>query len=215
MPPVLLNAAMLWSVIVPVKALAGAKSRLDEAAAVRADLSRAFLSDVLAALVGAARVREVLIVGDIDADDLTAGPGVRLHRVSSQGLNEDLRAGLALLDPGPAAIVAADLPCLTSSTIDAVLTAAAHHPRMFVTDAQGLGTTMLLDHHASASTPRFGPRSHAQHARAGYRLVGTDDVDARLLARARRDVDTSVDLWDARRLGVGAATQALLGAAQA
>jgi 2-phospho-L-lactate guanylyltransferase len=216
MPRVLLNAAMQWSVIVPVKALANAKTRLDEAADVRADLSRAFLVDVLSALTGAAQVHEVIVVCDSDASDLVAGGRVRLHRMRSLGLNEDLLEGLALVDTGPVAIVAADLPCLTSSTVDAVLTAAATHPRMFLTDAQGLGTTMLLDHTAQASTPTFGPRSHARHVQAGYREIDAGDVsDPFLLVRARRDVDTAVDLWDAQRIGVGPATQSLLDGARA
>ena len=47
--------------------------------------------------------------------------------------------------------------------------------------------------------------------RSRYHELMSDDLDINaLLIRARRDVDTAIDLWDARRIGVGASTSALL-----
>jgi 2-phospho-L-lactate guanylyltransferase len=71
---------------------------------------------------------------------------------------------------------------------------------------------MLLDSVAANCSPAFGERSRARHVQLGYVDLGLDSsAEARrLLARARRDVDTQVDLWDAMRIGVGAATSAVL-----
>lgn len=213
MPRVLLNAAMQWSVVVPVKALAGAKSRLDEAADLRAALSRAFLSDVLAALAGSTLVREVLVVCDEDPPGLRGDSRLRVHRTAGHGLNPDLQEGLAIVGAGPVAIVAGDLPCLTAASIDAILAAAAGHAHAFVSDAQGVGTTMLLGAEAGTVVPQFGARSHARHTRAGAaEIASLAALDPLLLSRARRDVDTPVDLWDAVRIGVGPATSSLLAA---
>jgi 2-phospho-L-lactate guanylyltransferase len=52
--------------------------------------------------------------------------------------------------------------------------------------------------------PAFGRRSRAQHVHDGAAELSLD------VPRARRDVDTAVDLWDACRLGVGPETARLL-----
>ncbi len=202
---------MLWTALVPVKASALAKSRLDRDPAIRARLSAAFLSDVLLALGQAPSVREVIVVTD-DADLHTrVDASVRIHRTAAQGLNPELHEGLQLIGQSPVAVIAADLPCLTAQALTATLRLAQGPELGFVTDVQGLGTTMLFAHDASACQPMFGRRSHARHAQAGYQELKPDsEGTAVLMARARRDVDTALDLWDAVRIGVGPATAAAL-----
>lgn len=196
---------MQWTALVPVKA--NAKSRLDADPLVRARLSRAFLADVLEALTSTQAIDQVLVVTDDPGIAQDLAERVHTHLTSARGLNAELTEALQTLGARPAAILAADLPCVTVESIDCVLELAAQWDRSFVTDAQGLGTTMLLAHDAGACTPMFGARSHARHAQAGYHELRAQSADQLpLLARARRDVDTPLDLWDAVRLGIGPAS---------
>jgi 2-phospho-L-lactate guanylyltransferase len=120
-------------------------------------------------------------------------------------LNAAIEAGAAALG-GPVLVLTADLPCLTTTGVQAVLDAAdACGGSAFVGDAAGTGTTMLAMR--LGDRPAFGPRSRARHAAAGYEAL---DIAGELGARVRRDVDTPVDLWDAARIGVGPATQRVL-----
>ena len=206
-----LDSGMQWSAIVPVKASTSAKSRLETNAAWRTELSRAFLSDALHALVGSSQIQRIIVVTDDTGLQGQLDPSIELNFVASAGLNEDITSGIDLVSHTPVAVITGDLPCLTSPAIDSVLQLAGEHQRSFVSDAQGLGTTMLLSQDPKNCQPMFGFRSHAKHAQAGYHELMSDDLDINaLLIRARRDVDTAIDLWDARRIGVGPATSALL-----
>jgi len=200
---------MQWSALVPVKA--GAKSRLDPDPEVRARLSGAFLTDVLTALTGAPQVDEVVVVTDDAALRGEFSSRVRVHLTKARGLNAELVEALHELGRRPVMIVAADLPCLNSDAVSCVLQLAQSTAHAFVTDTQGLGTTTLLAHTADECVPMFGARSHARHAQAGYReLTAVNAAQSSLLVRARRDVDTALDLWDAVRIGVGPASTAAL-----
>ena len=202
---------MQWSAIVPVKASSTAKSRLQTNAAWRAELSRAFLSDALSALTSCPQIGRILVVTDDTFLQGNLDPSVEITVIASEGLNQDINTGLRLLGDSPVAVITGDLPCLTTSSMAVVLDLATQYPRSFVSDSQGLGTTMLLAHNASTCVPMFGVRAHAKHAQAGFMEIASDSgLESGLLARARRDVDTAIDLWDARRIGVGPATSALL-----
>jgi len=207
---------MEWTAVVPVKSLPDAKSRLlPDADPTRPELALAFLEDVLSALAGAAGIVHVVVVTD-DArvqSIVEASSAHWLPEAPHLGLNPAAAFGAASLPHDTAvAIIAGDLPCLNPSAVDLVLALAEAHGRAFVSDAQGIGTTMLLDRMAATCTPAFGERSRARHVQLGYVDLGLDvsDEARRLLSRARRDVDTQVDLWDARRIGFGPATSAVL-----
>ncbi|MDO8731559.1 MAG: 2-phospho-L-lactate guanylyltransferase [Actinomycetota bacterium] len=204
---------MLWTALIPVKASPFAKSRLDQDPSTRARLSEAFLTDVLSAVTGSANISGILLVTD-DADlHARVDPSVRIHLAEAHGLNPELAEGLRIIGGGPVAVIAADLPCLTVDALTATLRLAHAVDRSFVTDVQGLGTTMLLANDARECVPMFGHRSHARHAQAGNVEIQPDSAaDAALMARVRRDVDTALDLWDALRIGVGPATSAALSA---
>jgi 2-phospho-L-lactate guanylyltransferase len=125
------------------------------------------------------------------------------------GLNPALQHGALCahgLWPGTGvALVSADLPALRPQELRRALDEGATHPRAFVCDTAGTGTTLVTAAPGVAVVSAFGRRSRARHRAAG--LVEIDLLD---LATVRRDVDTEVDLADAVRLGVGPATRAVL-----
>jgi 2-phospho-L-lactate guanylyltransferase len=200
-----------WTVLVPVKRLEGAKSRLSTSTAGRRrDLSLAFALDTVRAALDATGVHEVVVVtDDADVADAVSSLGARvLADGPAGGLNHALAHAESVLRAAGArslAALAGDLPALRPDQLARALATAASAPRSFVPDAAGTGTTVLLAAGSTPLAPLFGPRSCAAHASSG--ALRLDVADA---AGLRRDVDTEVDLWDARRLGVGPATSRLL-----
>lgn len=202
----------MWSLVIPVKRLSAAKSRLAPLpTARRSDLALAFVHDCVTAALAAPEVARVLVVtaDDVAAEGL-AGLGARIAREpeAADGLDRlnaaivfgagrsrnewpDLRVGA----------LTGDLPSLRSEELSAVLQlGAAIDGRSFVPDAAGTGTTLLLGAADGTLDPRFGPDSRARHARSGA---------AELIAAGRsvrQDVDTLADLESALRLGVGVHT---------
>lgn len=202
---------MEWTVVVPVKRLAVAKSRLlpgaepDRIAA----LALAFATDTVAAALGAPLVgRVVVVTGDGAAAAAVSALGavVRPDAVAA-GLNAALREGAAYAvgvhGPHPVAALLGDLPALRPAELDDALAAAGAHPAAFVADADGTGTT-LLTARLGGLLPRYGPGSAAAHAAAGAAALAGD------WPGLRRDVDTAADLDVARTLGLGPATSAVL-----
>jgi 2-phospho-L-lactate/phosphoenolpyruvate guanylyltransferase len=196
-----------WVVLVPVKTLAEAKTRLVGASG-RADLALAFACDTIAAAASVARVAVVSDDPVVASAARDAGAEV-LPQGPEPGLNSALRhaAGdVQRRDPhARVAVLAGDLPALRADEVSVALNAAAGHLRAFVCDAEGTGTTFLAAAAGVELDPRFGTRSRAAHRASGaveLRLAG--------VAGLRRDVDDEVGLWDARRLGVGPRTRAAL-----
>lgn len=188
--------------LVPVKALPGAKSRLagfSVDADAHARLVHAIREDTLHAATNAAGVARVVRIGDSPhvAHDLLQ------HR---PGLNAALAEGARLAhdhwpNDGVAALVG-DLPALTPAELASTLAVAAQHPTGFVPDAAGTGTTLLTARPGAAFDPRFGPGSAARHRAGATALPAGPGL--------RRDVDTAADLRAALLLGVGSHTVAVL-----
>ncbi len=193
-----------WVVLVPVKTLAEAKSRLSPVGD-RADLALAFAQDTIAA---AARVARVVVVSDDPRVESLARElgAAAVGQGPVPGLNAALRHGAdAVRRDGSSTALAAlagDLPALRDEELARALAAAGTHRRSFVSDAEGTGTTLLLAAPGAPLDPAFGRRSRAAH-RAG----GAVELTLAGIPGLRRDVDDEVGLWDARRLGVGAATR--------
>lgn len=196
---------MQWTVLIPVKALPGAKSRLAGFSAdadAHARLVRAIRDDTLRAARDASGVARVVRVGDspdVEHDLLQ-------HR---RGLNAALAEGARLArhrwpTDGIAALVG-DLPALTPAELASALAVAAEHPTGFVPDAAGTGTTLLTARPTAAFDPRFGPGSAARHGAHATALPAGPGL--------RQDVDTADDLRAAMLLGVGAHTVAALATA--
>ncbi|MEU4091931.1 2-phospho-L-lactate guanylyltransferase [Streptomyces sp. NPDC026673] len=204
---------MEWSLVVPLKPLAAAKSRLAEAVGpVRPGLALAFAQDTVAAALACEAVRNVTVVTDDPlASAALSALGARIRADSpAAGLNAALRHGAdAVRARHPGAAVAAlnaDLPALRPAELAAVLRAAARRPgRAFLADAAGIGTTLLAATAGIPLVPAFGGPSRARHRASGAREIVLPDVDS-----VRRDVDTGEDLAAALALGVGPRTRALL-----
>ncbi|MGI8695511.1 MAG: 2-phospho-L-lactate guanylyltransferase [Mycobacteriales bacterium] len=203
-----------WSVVVPLKALAQAKSRLYADGSVTADHDELVLAlaldTVTAALAARAASRVVVVTDDqrasaallrIGAIVIADGPGAGLNPALEYGAST--ARSLAPLDG--IAVLPSDLPALRPIELDAALRAAAA-PRAFVADADGIGTTLLTAQPGTPLDPRYGNGSRAAHA-AGGAVELTGDWPS-----LRRDVDTPAALHDAVELHVGEVTRAILAA---
>lgn len=200
-----------WAIVVPIKRLAIAKTRLADVADVRADLALAMALDTVAAAHACATVHQVVVVTDEPsaAEALTSIGALVVADTPDAGLNPALRHG-ALAAAGTSArcgvaALSSDLPALRSVDLDGVLAAAADHPSCIVADADETGTTLLTARDVDAFAPRFGARSRQAHVDNG-----AYDLTAAAAASLRRDVDTLDDLRSAVELGVGPATAAAL-----
>jgi 2-phospho-L-lactate guanylyltransferase len=200
----------VWSVVIPVKRLPEAKSRLAPLSGDRrAALALAFASDTAAAAAASPLVAAVYAVtGDEEVARRLGALGAHiLPDDAGGGLNGAVEAGRrrALADDPRRRVAAltADLPGLRTEDLTAAL-AGVPEGRAFVPDAPGSGTTLLLSDVHGTLAPRFGPNSRYAHEAGGATLL---TAAGRSL---RRDVDTVADLEDAIRLGVGAHTAAAL-----
>ena len=209
------SALFTWTVVLPVKVLARAKSRLAVlAGSHRSDLALALASDTVSAVVACPEVARILVV----TSDATAGR--RLAALGAQvvpdepagGLNAALRHGASVAAdrwPGSGvAALAADLPALRPAELGRALRAAsaAVGGAAFVPDAAGVGTTMYAVTPAAVFRPMFGGASRARHAATGAVELRLDGVPG-----LRRDVDTPEDLRAAVALGAGFRTAAVAG----
>ena len=198
-----------FSLLVPVKALALAKSRLGAGDPAdpgrRPVLMRAFALDALEAARTCSAVTRLYVVTDERGFDLE---GVEVLPDEGAGdLNAVIRtAGVhaRLRDPSNAvATMCADLPSLRRDDLAAALTAGLS-PRWFVADASGTGTTLLAAGPGVDLDPHFGERSARRHEDSGAVPVRAE------LRSLRLDVDTDEDLSRARTVGLGVhTTQAL------
>jgi 2-phospho-L-lactate guanylyltransferase len=210
-----------WTVVVPVKSLTAAKTRLapELSPAERAELARAFALDTVDAARTARAVRRVVVVSDepVIERELREVPGVEvvpevgprgLAAAIAYGVEVARAAGTAGADVA-VAVLLGDVPALRAGDLDAALVVAARHPLAYVPDAEGTGTTLAT---ARADVPldaHFGQDSAARHAAAGFADLVAEHPAA-IAAGLRRDVDTAAELREAVALGVGARTSAVL-----
>ena len=204
------NDVPAWGVVVPVKRLALAKTRLGAyGSAARSELALAFAADVVAAALACPAVVRVLVVTDDErAAALLRGLGAVVDPDQPDaGLNPALEHGAALLrrrlgDCG-VATVSSDLPCLRPDDLAAALAAVPPAGRAFVADADGRGTTLLAAAPGAQLRPAYGEGSRLRHLRSGaVELAGSPAL--------RRDVDTPEDLREASALGLGPRTAAVV-----
>jgi 2-phospho-L-lactate guanylyltransferase len=204
---------MRWSVIVPVKRLPAAKTRLKDprrAPADHAALALALALDTVRAAAGSPAVARVVVV----TDDADAGRAVRtldavvVRDEPDAGLNPALAHGASaarqIAPEDGVAVLSADLPALRPAELTAALTAAAATGRAFVPDTAGTGTTLLAAAPGAPLDPRYGPGSRDDHRASGAVELAGD------WPSLRRDVDTAADLAEAAALGLGPATRGWL-----
>ncbi|MFI6092697.1 2-phospho-L-lactate guanylyltransferase [Streptomyces sp. NPDC051218] len=202
---------MQWTLVIPLKPLERAKSRLTATTGdtLRPGLALAFAQDTVAAAGACPSVRDVVVVTDDGlAGRELAALGARIVRDEpAGGLNAALAHGAAAVRAGrPEAAVAAlnaDLPALRPLELGRVLDSAARFPRSFLADAAGIGTTLLCAARGLELRPAFGAASRARHMDSGALELRLDGVDS-----VRQDVDTGDDLRAALALGVGPRTAA-------
>jgi 2-phospho-L-lactate guanylyltransferase len=202
--------------LIPVKPLAWAKTRLRGAADGGAGAPEAHARLVLAlardtVTAAAAVVRQVVaICSDETVCAALANDGVQtIPDEPAAGLNPALRYGEAVLRAADltatVGVLPADLPALHPEELDRAIHAAlAAGGRAFCTDRAETGTTLLLAPPGQLLSPRFGPASAAAHRATGAREV------TGVWPGLRCDVDTAADLTIARGLGLGRFTSTAL-----
>lgn len=201
----------LWSVALPLKRLAEAKSRMLLPPSSRAALALAMGLDTAEA---ALRCRIVGQVSVICADDKAASAfsrlGCRVVVDTHEGrlnaaLADEARCARAARPTRGFASLMADLPAMASGELEAALSAAAGHGSAFVPDRVGSGTTLLAVMPGNPYRPSYGARSSTRHW-----LAGAVPLDVPASSGLRRDIDTLDDLFRASALPLGPRTTALL-----
>lgn len=214
-----------WTVVVPVKRLEGAKTRLGDgdgawSAAERQELALALALDTLEAVRRTPSVGRVLVVTDEPRVAVALGePGaaassgrpagevvaaVEVVADPGAGLDAAVRAGAAR-SRGPVAVLLGDVPALRAAELDVALGQAAAVALGIVPDREGTGTVLLTALDPAALVPRFGPGSRRAHQDGGHAVLPVPDGSG-----LRRDVDTPADLAEAVRLDVGRRTAEVL-----
>jgi 2-phospho-L-lactate/phosphoenolpyruvate guanylyltransferase len=211
---------MRTAAILPVKRFPMAKQRLGASVAdsLRADLARAMVGDVLAALRDCPAIDATIVVTreqSVAAAARYLGATVVEDTVEQgQSAAAELGIARALADGFERALcVPGDCPTLNPVELDALL-APEHAGVTIVPDRHGSGTNGLLLTPPDAISPSFGPDSRARHERLA-RDVGTacsvEQPPSLLL-----DIDTGEDLAALRERLAGedvraARTRAVLG----
>lgn len=218
-----------WTIVIPVKGLQRAKSRLSSSFSPddRRALVVAMATDVITACRDTPLVDTIRVVGvdpeiaqvatDLGAQFVidpagaaTAGsgpPSAGTRVVTEDPLNTALLRAMAGVR-GPLGVVAADLPELTSRLLTGILDSASRHPHAIVTDHRGNGTTMAFWTGPAGRVSHFGPGSADRFRRLGGAKAIA--VDGRRWGEAARDVDTPEDVADLVGRRVGPATGRVL-----
>jgi 2-phospho-L-lactate guanylyltransferase len=221
-------APFTWTVVIPVKVLARAKSRLAAlAGSRRAEMALAFACDTVSAVLAVPTVARVVVVtadsvvtrelatlGAVIVHDTTTDLNDALHLGASAepspspspspspvcGMSTGLSPRGHTTNPGGIAALTADLPALRSAELARAL-GRVRRGAAFVPDAHDVGTTLYAAPPGVLFQPMYGGRSRERHARSGAVVLDLNDVPG-----LRRDVDTPEDLAAAAALGLGPRT---------
>jgi 2-phospho-L-lactate guanylyltransferase len=200
-----------WTVVIPVKGTASAKSRLGASPELALAIALDTVAAVLAPVSELVTPVPVLVEGPqvIVVTSPAIAPqfevlGARAVLDQASGLAAAIALGIASATTGAVAVLLGDLPALRSAELLSALKLAEEHPRAFIADADSDGTVLIAALHASDHRPAFGAHSRAAHVAAGY-----VELDIPLDSGLRRDVDTPVHLA-ALAARVGPRTRALL-----
>nr|WP_051042276.1 2-phospho-L-lactate guanylyltransferase [Actinoplanes missouriensis] len=196
-----------WTVVIPVKRLRAAKTRLRGAVPAdrHPDLALAMVRDTVVAVLSTPAVTRLIVVTDDAAVAASVGRlGAEVAPDPGAGLNAALRFGADDV-AGPEAyraVLTGDLPALTPEQLDQALGGVSG--RSFVPDAAGTGTVLLAVPPGESLRPLFGPHSAQAHAGSGATPLTGD------WPGLRQDVDTAADLGTVLSLGAGRRTCELL-----
>jgi 2-phospho-L-lactate/phosphoenolpyruvate guanylyltransferase len=199
--------------IIPVKRFGQAKQRLLERLdrRQRADLAKAMLADVIAAVCETDSIERVIVVtGEGRAERIALHRAQRsstpievLQEPVDHGHSEAATLGIIralALGAECSALLPGDCPLLDPSELDDALGRLSPATVAVIPDRHGTGTNGLLLAPADAIGPAFGPGSADRHRdraeRAGYQAI-TEPLESLAL-----DLDTAEDL-DALVAAVG------------
>lgn len=190
-------AARPTSVIVPVRALEGAKSRLGAVldAEERRDLVVGMLQRTIAASLAAPGVIEVIVVSP-DPEALAIADAARARPLlqRSRGLNPAFQEARSAATGDRLLLLPADLPTITTADVIAVLAAgdAIGSPSVVLApDRHRRGTNALLLDPPDAIDPAFGGDSRAGHT---WLAESADVPLVELGGVLELDLDTPEDL---------------------
>lgn len=206
----------MTTVVVPAKSFARAKSRLAQALDLpsRAALARSLFEHVLDVTVACPRVTGVVVVTDgDDVEAIARARGLACVRDAGEpplsvAVDLGLRAvrsgvGSGALPPseGGAVVLMADLPCLTTAEVTALVTALDRADVVVGPDAPRLGTNALALGPRVALATAFGHAdSFARHLALacahGLRVAVHESPGVAL------DVDTPADLARSRSMPI-------------
>lgn len=202
--PALPSPAGRTTVIVPVRAFDGAKSRLGAVldAEERAALVERLLRRTIAAALATPDIAEVVVISpDRDVLAIAEETGARGLLQATRGLNRSLHEARSAVRPaGRLLILPGDLPSVDPEALAGVLRAgdAAGRPSVvLVADRHGRGTNALLLDPPDVIDPAFGGDSRAAHA---WLASSADAAYVELGGALSLDVDTPDDLLLAERL---------------
>lgn len=199
-----------WTAIIPIRSIADGKTRLQAPGVHTPSAIEAFAHDVIDACLICPQIARTLVVSpDPNVLTIAAAHGCETVREEgADGINEAIAMARDRAT-GPVIAVLGDTPCLTPAVLTMVVTSAQGCDVSFVADASGVGSTMWCAQEDSPARSHFGHHSRAAHRAHGATELGAGNPSPEW-ARARRDVDTDIDLWDASRLGLGPASSRLL-----
>lgn len=201
-------------IVIPVKGFAAAKRRLSPLLSPpeRADLARAMLADVLAALASCRGIADVTIVtSDGEAAEQARRAGaVVLREPQAAGINRAVDVAAREFNDGSAMLVVpADLPEIAAGSVDAVAAALTGSPAVAIVAASAdRGTNLLALRPADAIPPCFGLDSAGRHV-AAARAASIEPLRLAFPDIAR-DVDTPEDLVAFFRRGSATHSRRLL-----
>ena len=183
-----------WTVVIPVKGTAMAKSRLGGEPEARAAVALAMALDTVTAAIAAEAVAEVIVVTSAVVEPVFGALGATVVADLGTSLSAAIVAGLAMAATATTgarniAVLLGDLPALAPQELDAALAVASRHPLSMVADSATTGTTLIAASFGNSHAPAFGPGSAAAHGARGYVLL-----DVTVSSGLRTDVDTALDL---------------------
>jgi len=185
------------SVVIPVRAFEGAKSRLGAVldAEERRELVERLLRRALSAALATGGVLEVIVVSpDPEVLGLAAAAGARPVEQRTRGLNPALHEARAAAAGDRLLIVAGDLPGITPEAIASLLLAGdgAGRPSVVLApDRHGRGTNALLLDPPDVIDPAFGGDSRAGHA---WLASSAETAFVEVAGVLDLDIDTPDDL---------------------
>lgn len=176
-------------IVIPLKPARAGKSRLGTSE----DTVRRLGIATVRAAVATRGVREVVVVtaDTITTADLAGMPRVRVvGEPAPRGLRLAIASALATIPPGVRrAVLLGDVPRLVPADLARALAQATRHPRAFVADAAGTGTTLVTAAPGVRWRSAFGRASASRH-----RALGLVRLPVPLRSTLRHDVDTPAQL---------------------